>query len=726
MTSPLSPNLAVLCCLGINYVVLFLVGSFRFLRVYSYRLGWGVTNTLFSLIVMILLMRAMAFGLMCYLYRPSQMSTHDTNKPVFFVLFSAPVTLTDLTFITLLLQLCILYYSCHDLPSSMAPFENTRAWLILTFVALGFAYGGCIGGMYLLFCCNLLTENMVTQVQSGSNFFLVAIAITTVGLLHSRFRRVEFRSNAARQKLRKVGGVTLIWAASRLVYGIVSVTFLLPSRQSSSVEPLYSDDLRSLIGVLSLFLVTEVLPILACIDWAFVGLMVGMDDSGSTYPLLHHAQYHQDPAYLRSGGSEYYPPSPYGVPPATAPSRAPTSTAQQPRGWVPTSPSQRAVMGPPSNSPHSTATAPAAMGGHRQPPDIMPTLEWKNVVLMESEPLQQPPPKVKPLALGKLVVGVLPAAGSMHSVGSQGSQTHPHTADAERGAPDDGEPGRKVVIRIIDARRLSRYISEEIRLDFMKLLSLTHPNLLQVKELAEVPTPQRRIWVVYPHLPGCLSLYTLLHTDLPGDPMPPPSPEDSPARSLPESRFSTGASGGHTAVSTGHGSLTAPKTLKAKLQYVRQVVSCLVYLHNEGRPHGHLTSHNVIVSPTHRAYLTDLGFHSLKRFLAVLGVYEFRSAWSAPEILSGECRVFTAETDVYSLGILIWEVCTSIEPFGGSNIQTIRKLVVEGKKRPELPASIPKDLAGLVRSCWQDAPEKRPTMSAVLRALDSIMDNMRS
>lgn len=82
--------------------------------------------------------------------------------------------------------------------------------------------------------------------------------------------------------------------------------------------------------------------------------------------------------------------------------------------------------------------------------------------------------------------------------------------------------------------------------------------------------------------------------------------------------------------------------------------------------HGSLTSHNVFLDPDFkddwmipfRLYLGELELHDFKKYANLFGDYRCASVWSAPECLKQPKKKLdpTPEMDVYSLGMLMWEL----------------------------------------------------------------------
>lgn len=72
-------------------------------------------------------------------------------------------------------------------------------------------------------------------------------------------------------------------------------------------------------------------------------------------------------------------------------------------------------------------------------------------------------------------------------------------------------------------------------------------------------------------------------------------------------------------------------------------------------------------------------------------------------------------SDVYSFGIVVWEVLSREVPWAGvSDIQDLYRLVFFQDTRPEVPAGAAHDLAAVARACWVAEPSKRPTFKQVI------------
>lgn len=142
-------------------------------------------------------------------------------------------------------------------------------------------------------------------------------------------------------------------------------------------------------------------------------------------------------------------------------------------------------------------------------------------------------------------------------------------------------------------------------------------------------------------------------------------------------------------------------------QCMIDVAKGLHYLHMKRVVHFDLKSANILLSRAGTAKLADIGMARVlnKSYLSVIsGLGTF--AWSAPEVLSG--KRCTEKADIYSFGVVLWEVCTGEAP-------------TRGDMRPlQSPSDCPQDIVDLYLLCVSENPEDRPSAREVLEVLDAI------
>jgi serine/threonine protein kinase len=97
--------------------------------------------------------------------------------------------------------------------------------------------------------------------------------------------------------------------------------------------------------------------------------------------------------------------------------------------------------------------------------------------------------------------------------------------------------------------------------------------------------------------------------------------------------------------------------------------------------------------------------------------------WASPEAICG--TKFDERSDVYSLGIVMWELVTCDCPFEefspDKNFFAIKDAIIEQGLRPSIPAECPPGLASLIQHCWQGKPEDRPSLDLIVEQLSVLL-----
>ena len=83
--------------------------------------------------------------------------------------------------------------------------------------------------------------------------------------------------------------------------------------------------------------------------------------------------------------------------------------------------------------------------------------------------------------------------------------------------------------------------------------------------------------------------------------------------------------------------------------------------------------------------------------------------WMAPEVI--EHAPYNEKADVFSFGVLLWEMLTGKVPYAEMTPLQAAVGVVQKGLRPTLPTTCPPALASLIRSCWHRSPHERPPFS---------------
>eukprot|EP00526_Cylindrotheca_closterium_P003152 CAMPEP_0113602524 /NCGR_PEP_ID=MMETSP0017_2-20120614/800_1 /TAXON_ID=2856 /ORGANISM="Cylindrotheca closterium" /LENGTH=1434 /DNA_ID=CAMNT_0000510873 /DNA_START=21 /DNA_END=4322 /DNA_ORIENTATION=- /assembly_acc=CAM_ASM_000147 len=146
-----------------------------------------------------------------------------------------------------------------------------------------------------------------------------------------------------------------------------------------------------------------------------------------------------------------------------------------------------------------------------------------------------------------------------------------------------------------------------------------------------------------------------------------------------------------------------PEQLLSMLQDVAQG---LRFLHS-AKPkiiHGDLKAKNILVDSNFTAKLSNVSLPSMSKS-HVIGT----PFWMSPEILAGTSGN-TTKSDIYSYGILIYEVYSGQQPYRGEDYATVVRDICDPvvQKRPTAPVTCPPKVALLMQECLRHSAVARP------------------
>ncbi|XP_030535626.1 uncharacterized protein LOC115744540 isoform X1 [Rhodamnia argentea] len=148
------------------------------------------------------------------------------------------------------------------------------------------------------------------------------------------------------------------------------------------------------------------------------------------------------------------------------------------------------------------------------------------------------------------------------------------------------------------------------------------------------------------------------------------------------------------------------------------------YLHGKNIVHFDLKCENLLVNMRDPqrpiCKIGDLGLSKVKQHTLVSGGVRGTLPWMAPELLSGKSNMVTEKIDVYSFGIVMWELLTGEEPYSDMHCASIIGGIVNNSLRPQIPVWCDPEWKSLMESCWSSDPSERPSFTDISQKLRSM------
>lgn len=151
------------------------------------------------------------------------------------------------------------------------------------------------------------------------------------------------------------------------------------------------------------------------------------------------------------------------------------------------------------------------------------------------------------------------------------------------------------------------------------------------------------------------------------------------------------------------------------LEYLHGQLPCIL--------HRDLKSSNVLLDAYNCPKITDFGSSEVRAeidtpipSLGALGVEVVTFLWRAPELMLNTNAPYSRSCDVYSLGVIMWEITTGELPWKGVGYNEVQVRVTKGV-REVIPAATPAFFSALISRCWAQRAADRPDVGTVVREL---------
>ncbi|MFS7922352.1 putative protein kinase TKL-Pl-6 family [Helianthus anomalus] len=141
------------------------------------------------------------------------------------------------------------------------------------------------------------------------------------------------------------------------------------------------------------------------------------------------------------------------------------------------------------------------------------------------------------------------------------------------------------------------------------------------------------------------------------------------------------------------------------------------YLHSKNIVHFDIKCDNLLVNMKDPSRpickVGDFGLSKIKRNTLVSGGVRGTLPWMAPELLNGSSNKVSEKVDVFSFGIVLWEILTGEEPYANMHYGAIIGGIVNNTLRPPIPKDCDGEWRRLMEQCWAPNPMLRPSFTEI-------------
>lgn len=149
------------------------------------------------------------------------------------------------------------------------------------------------------------------------------------------------------------------------------------------------------------------------------------------------------------------------------------------------------------------------------------------------------------------------------------------------------------------------------------------------------------------------------------------------------------------------------------------LADALLHAHLEGIVHRDLKPANILIDGLGKSYITDFGLAKDLQHTELVtqeGDLLGTAAYMAPEQASGRAHDADPRCDVYSLGVVMYELVTGERPFRGTVQMVLQQVINDSPLPPQrLHANVPKDLQTIILKCMEKVPDYRYQSAGDLR-----------
>ncbi|CAG8767203.1 10985_t:CDS:2, partial [Ambispora leptoticha] len=157
-----------------------------------------------------------------------------------------------------------------------------------------------------------------------------------------------------------------------------------------------------------------------------------------------------------------------------------------------------------------------------------------------------------------------------------------------------------------------------------------------------------------------------------------------------------------------------------KLSLAKQMADGIQYLHSSDIIHRGLHSKNILLHDE-QIKISGFGLSEDIKSLLTSNARRFGAIpYHDPQIFIDFKYKKDKRSDIYSLGVLLWEISSCRVPFKDLNLLALAQEIQKGARETPLPDT-PYEYMELYTHCWEYEPKDRPLIQEVCNRLESIL-----
>lgn len=157
-----------------------------------------------------------------------------------------------------------------------------------------------------------------------------------------------------------------------------------------------------------------------------------------------------------------------------------------------------------------------------------------------------------------------------------------------------------------------------------------------------------------------------------------------------------------------HGGLLPPREVASLMAKIARAVQ---HAHQRGVLHRDLKPGNILIDETGTPWLTDFGLAKVVNTDSCLTLTKDHIGtphYMAPEVAGGNARAVSTASDVWALGVILWELLCGVPPFHGPGPVEIMRRIVDSEPNWPAGSRADSDLVTVARRCMEKNPARRP------------------